>query len=496
MAEYHITRLEHIPNTGTELMYPNNKDDDFSLKKEVEGKLGIPLQELVSFSTRKSGALDEIRGYSGKKSELAFGRGTGVEGGFVEAILYDNHHRAVEIPLPESILVEQAGGVVAVYNALNIKGVGFINPRNFESKKDNYYGSINSPTVVLAPSKEYDWGTHVLGMLDGRVAKTLIQESMFLQGLGGRAEGVAATFRLNSCFYEGELCSIEELVKIGVIDNEPYKDLGAFYPTELFRLLKNNVRVKDLNDETKRPEEKSRLLEDAFGQLMEEYFLLKNQYERLLQEDPQSKYLNSLKEQLDHMSPDYNINDTISMNEYLRHTAYWTGKNLGILHGNLKYMCFYNSGNVTLSLGEVVDLDSISKISRFSDDGDFDDKNVILKDASGKSYEFNSVSRVFLKDIRDASFTLRILISNIKKSTGSSIKRNMIFEQFKEGYERGLASAGKPKGTMMKVQNQLESYYNESTFNDFKDEVYTLASLIIKEDVPMKSVLSAEGTVM
>lgn len=100
----------------------------------------------------------------------------------------------------------------------------------------------------------------------------------------------------------------------------------------MIRLLRENTRIKDF-------------CEASRGKKIE---ILSNVFNLLNFEKEKNKQKNF-----------YDINNPKSIEMYLKDFFSQAGKNLAIMQNCGAMMSYFNSGNITLSLGEVADLDSI-----------------------------------------------------------------------------------------------------------------------------------------
>lgn len=116
--------------------------------------------------------------------------------GNIELETHPNHHRVCWYP--ETAVKDKFGNI---YFAISIKGVGYLYPEAYESKKDNYLGKPGDE-ITLHKSKEYGWGYNVLGLFDKRNLTPLIENSRELANAGLRCETIAAAFDLKKVFLE------------------------------------------------------------------------------------------------------------------------------------------------------------------------------------------------------------------------------------------------------------------------------------------------------
>ena len=149
-------------------------------------------------------------------------------------------------------------------------------------------------------------------------------------------------------------------------------DLKGFEPALLIRVLRDNTRIQDFCSAA--IAEKREILTDVFKRLN-----LENEYAK--------------------KETRYDISDPESIKKYLEDFFAQSGKNLAIMQNNGAMMTYLNSGNITLSLGEVVDLDSIIFLNKgFS-------AHITPDAASG-------IPKGFKKDICDQIYALGKMFAN------------------------------------------------------------------------------------
>ena len=117
---------------------------------------------------------------------------------------------------------------------------------------------------------------------------------------------------------------------------ETIDDIENFTPVQIVRLVRENFRIKDFCKASE--QERKKMLKDVFQTL-------------------------NLENELTKKEKRYDANNPESVKQYLFDYFAQAAKNLAILHNKGKVLYFLNSGNITLSLAEVVDLDSLMTIN-------------------------------------------------------------------------------------------------------------------------------------
>ncbi|OGF25282.1 hypothetical protein A2303_03125 [Candidatus Falkowbacteria bacterium RIFOXYB2_FULL_47_14] len=293
--------------------------------------------------------------------------------GETELASHPHHHRAAW--LPDTAIRDDQGNI---YFETTIKGLGYLYPESYQSKKDNFYGQDNSD-ITVQRSVEDPWGYKVLGLFDRRNVSSLIENIKKMKQAGLRCEELAGALDLKKVLLGGEPADAAFL-KNYLIDeakkqNFPQKyldDLKGFEPALLIRVLRDNTRIQDFCSAA--IAEKREILTDVFKRLN-----LENEYAK--------------------KETRYDISDPESIKKYLEDFFAQSGKNLAIMQNNGAMMTYLNSGNITLSLGEVVDLDSIIFLNKgFS-------AHITPDAASG-------IPKGFKKDIRDQIYALGKMFAN------------------------------------------------------------------------------------
>jgi hypothetical protein len=280
---------------------------------------------------------------------------------------HPHHHRAAWFP--KVAMGDKEGNV---FFDTTIKGLGYLYPESYRSKKDDFHGESGSD-ITVQKSVEDPWGYKVLGLFDRRNLGPLLQNIEKLKKAGLRCEEVAAANELKKVLIAGQPKDIKELreyliseAKKQNLSQKILDDIKGFEPVLLVRIMRENWRIADFCDATKG--EKRKMLADVF------------------------KALNIEKTQ-EKENDFYDIDNPESMKKYLEDFFTGSGKNLAIMQNNGAMMTYFNSGNITLSLGEVVDLDSIIFLDKgFSAH--------ITPDAE------TEVPKGYKKDIRDQIYAL------------------------------------------------------------------------------------------
>lgn len=476
-----IREFRQIPERekNTNQVYPNEASPARPTYEKLQDLLGGPesLEELLVFSAKVGGQAEaehalEARGrkeVSRRLGEITLKGAKDKAGKELHAalVIRPKHHRAAEAPLPEPLVderFEQYGQkkytTVNVFLTLNIKGVGLLFPGGYESRKDEYRGREEEETVATQQSsKEYAWGYNVLGLVDSRMFNVLKDNTEALTRLGARVESIAAAYELKACFYRGELKTVGELKEMGVLPKDS-KEKGKFKPLEIFRLQRVNTRFKDFCEASE--EERKLMLQEAFGALNEEAAVLRKMSEE--SQDPAVKEI--VLKQLEHLGGDYSVESSESVRRYLADSAHWIGKNLGILESAGRYMLYFNSGNVTLGAGELVDLDSVDVLKA--------KENINVPKVEAGEGTVYDVPPVILKDIRDSLFAFNMFLKKFEGLAKLDIEnlRQELHDSFLKGHAEGFGASDKLE--KMKFQNLK--------VDQFRPVVEDLARKIILEN--------------
>lgn len=118
---------------------------------------------------------------------------------------HNQHHRAAW--LSKIAIADKQGNI---YFYPTIKGIGFLYPENYESKKDKYQGR-ESLDITVQKSSEDPWGYKVLGLFDRRNLNQLIGNVAELKKNGLRCEEIAGAIELKDVLMKGKSIGIPEL---------------------------------------------------------------------------------------------------------------------------------------------------------------------------------------------------------------------------------------------------------------------------------------------
>jgi hypothetical protein len=396
--------------------------------------------------------------------------------GELEMRVIDFHHRSADVPL-SSPIVHSKKATSHVYCQFDLKGVGFIKPETHSSKKDGIEkGELSGyPAAYIIPnSQETPWGYDALGLFDERMAMTTVKKSEELASLGMRVEAFAALYRLDAIYLErGRLTSVAALKKEAserfmaeytelkaVLENKDgsralsedekvvikgkMDDLKAwkndlmkdFSPVVGVRLMKSVFRIRDLQDAT--PDQARLMLEEAIVNLQAE--------QRLLDKGGNES---------DGMS----VTSYEGREVYVKKLSRWFGEGLGILMKTGQSHLFLHMGNLSLA-GEVVDLDSVSKV---------------LRTRSGKAYWADGANvyttlnpeyqlpNCLVKDMRDIAISIKKLIQAMS-SHGYGIRRDSrgdIVKAVLEGFTNGLGAQVEPYEAIHVTNERLREAFGQ-----------------------------------
>jgi len=370
-------------------------------------------------------------------------------------LVLEDHHRAAWTSLPKPVMDDTReiirGRFVQnpeVYNYLNIKGLGYVFPETFESKKDNFKGNVHQPTVGFYETSEFPWNYNVLGLADKRVLEPILKHTQIMQRLGGRVEKIVAAAQLKQIYFEGKLIPVDDLKKQGVIPSENF-DGKPFEPVQIFRLQRVPYRINDLYKADK----------------IHKLAMLRESFEALNRE-------NRVKGD----ARQYSLNDMESVKSYIKDSVYWIGRNLGLMQGAAYTYGYFNSGNITLGLGELVDIDSMKPLKV---DPDNKEVTVYVKN-SPDSYKYKCPP-VMGKDIRDGIYSIRrflIAINSCIPVVDAAFKQETA-ECFLQGYQEGR-----------KRSNALDNgAYKDIEADNVLEMVADLAHKMIIEDRNVRPVV-------
>lgn len=309
---------------------------------------------------------------------------------------------------------QEEPGQVMINNMfrLGYKGAGFIYPENFESKKDNYqrghFADLNKE-ITTANATEYPWQYQILGLFDSDVLPILLDNSALLSREGARCEDIVKAFQLEHIYYNNKLTQVAELKEKEILPDD-------FDPVCVERACRIPYRIKDFRLCRDR-DIKIDMLKQAFEVLNQENGLLNIDYQ-------------------------YDINTIKSVKKYCSDFAYQVGRNLGTMQRLGKLMSFFNSGNITLGLGEIVDLDSIH---------DYDSKS----EGQNMSEEYN-IPKAILADIRDCVVALKLYFKDLKKLF-PALKNEQFRQHTCEAFLQGHQDFYAPNEQLEKAyQNNLQ----------------------------------------
>jgi len=318
-----------------------------------------------------------------------------------ELITHPHHHRAAW--LPNVGMADERGNI---YFQTTIKGLGYLYPEGYKSKKDNFYGESNSD-ITVQKSVEDPWGYKVLGLFDRRNVASLIENIQKLKQSGLRCEELAGALEIKKVLLDGEPTDItmlrnyltDEANKQG-FPQKYLDDLKGFEPALLIRVVRDNTRIQDFCSASVK--EKKEILMEVFKRL--------NQENECSQKDKR-----------------YDASNPDSIKDYMEDFFAHSGKNLAILQNNGAMMTYFNSGNITLSLGEVVDLDSIIFLDKgFS-------AHITPDDQMG-------IPKGYKKDIRDQIYALgKMFIKAFDELIKVDISlREKLTKVFVDSYEKNI----------------------------------------------------------
>jgi len=240
--------------------------------------------------------------------------------GETELNTHPHHHRAAW--LPDVGMTDDQDNV---YFQTTIKGLGYLYPEGYQSKKDNFYGKSNSD-ITVQKSVEDPWGYKVLGLFDRRNIASLIDNIQKLKQSGLRCEELAGALEMKKVLLNGD--PVDIITLRNYLTNEAEKqgfpqkyldDLKGFEPALLIRVVRDNTRIQDFCSATIR--EKERILAEVFKRL--------NQENECSQKDKR-----------------YDSSNPESIRQYLEDFFAQSGKNLAIMQNNGAMMTYFNSGNI------------------------------------------------------------------------------------------------------------------------------------------------------
>jgi len=324
--------------------------------------------------------------------------------GSIELETHPNHHRVCWYP--ETAIKDKLGNIFFV---ASVKGVGYLYPETYQSKKDNFYGK-KGDKITIHKSKEYGWGYNILGVFDKRNLAPLVENSRELTEAGVRCETIAVAYDLKEILDNGRIINLKDLREylkkeaenIG-LSKKQIEDLNSFESSQLVRLSREAVRIKDFCEAPY--DQKREFLERTFKKLN-------------LENELKGKLLR------------YDLQDSNSLKKYLEDFFQQAAENLAILHNHGKIMCYLNSGNITLSLAEVVDLDSIISLTG---------KKLAISPLIANVPE-KGIPKGYIKDTRDEIYALGIMFLKGFRDfieIGQS-EREKLHQAFLKAYQKKL----------------------------------------------------------
>ncbi|MEI7426026.1 MAG: hypothetical protein WCK16_03835 [Candidatus Moraniibacteriota bacterium] len=326
---------------------------------------------------------------------------------------HQNHHRASWFS-PVGIKDKNNN----IFFRIAMKGVGYLYSKYYASKKDAYQGKDDE--ITLHKSKEYGWGYNVLGLFDKRNVTPLIESANELTKAGLRCEAIAGAVNLEQVMLGGKKVDKKQLrvylkeegAKAG-LSQKQLEDIDLFEPAEIIRLTRETMRIKDFCEENKKGKEE--MLQNVFRTL-------------------------NLENELKQDEKRYTTSEPESIKTYLQDTFKQAAINLAILHNGGKIMCYLNSGNMTLSLAEIVDLDSIISLNGkklflsplIINDPEWKIPKGIIKDTRDEIYALGKMFLGGMCDLlsitkEDRQEFYRIFVENYKsKLDVSAFRKNQI----------------------------------------------------------------------
>ena len=379
--------------------------------------------------------------------------------GELELRVVDFHHRSVDVPMKEPV-VHRKKDHSHVYCSFDVKGVGFLKPETHASKKDGIErGELAGypSAYITSHSKETPWGYDALGLFDERMAMTTVKKSEELSALGMRVEAFVALYRLDRVYVDGEVTTLsalkreaaerfmqeradlkatiksmmqnrtrplleEEILPIRkqIEQLEVWKDdmMRNFSPVIGIRLMKSVFRIRDLQDAT--PAQARIMLEEAVANLQTERRLL-HQEETV---------------------PEFTLSSVEGREAYLTQLAKWFGEGLGILMKTGQSHLFLHMGNLSLA-GEIVDLDSVSKVLRTRQGKVSFGDGANVYTAMHEEYH---LPNCLIKDMRDIVFSLKKLVQALR-AQGYDIRKTakeQIVHASLAGFTKALGTDHEP----------------------------------------------------
>lgn len=365
------------------------------------------------------------------------------ENGKLELRTLEYHHRSADFAKQET--VRERGEHGHVYCTFDVKGVGFLYPETYESKKDSLYKGICAgfPEAYVIPgSSENPWGYNSLGLLDERLFMKTAQNAEQLADAGARVEGIVAAYRLGQIMFKGKPLDVKEYKKNEIAslrasdEPEMASDMREnFEPILAVRAMRSVFRLRDLSD-AETDEEAVAMMEESCTNLNHEA-------------EQQNRPV-----RFDSRTPE-------GREKWVRFIAYWTGKNVGIIHRLGMAHLFLHMGNLSLA-GEVVDLDSVGPViqrrrykKRPQDrlrhkDAPFYHETpegcAFISDEMGKHQSPDDQHRLpkcLAKDFRDSCFSFRQMVYGgfSRAMQGRALDPRAIAREMIRGYAEGIGES-------------------------------------------------------
>ncbi|MBI5221161.1 MAG: hypothetical protein HY978_05030 [Candidatus Liptonbacteria bacterium] len=301
--------------------------------------------------------------------------------------------------------------------SVSTKGVGYLKPSAQGGSIDEYETWMEEDEA-----EEHDFGYKMFGLssADDYLSGDVMRKSEHLLSRGLRTEAYWGVAKMERVYYQGELRTIEELKKMGVIVDNP-----EYAPYQAVRVLKTNDRVEQVyqNDE-KRKE----IFEHAFRAYNKEN-------ERLGVEQRLA------------------MGDSEDEKKFLIDFYRRMGKNFAVLI-NLGYSHFrLHSSNVTMA-AEIVDIGTMGHWS-LDEDERFNEMS-------------DGVRRSHIKDLRDIAYSMKYLRvaareAGLSRPDREQCRREFI-EAFKENFDEKLSGeqGTDPAGIMRWIEKITEAVWLKS----------------------------------
>ncbi len=364
------------------------------------------------------------------------------------------HHRSADFGInttmhewlpPESGVGEK---IHQVYRQVDLKGVGFLFPETFESRKDNIpMGSLEGAgEVEFTPNMQDAYMRYdMLGLVDERQALQSRDMGERLARAGARTEAVAGIYRLKKVWLNGRETDVGELRAAGAEKlkelaepifgsdeakqyDKKRKDLRANYnPAVVVRLMRSIFRLRDWVDAS--ADERLAMMREACGNVNAEQQALGGETK-------------------------FDADTEVGREQWVQFVGFWLGKNVGITHGQGLVHSYLHMGNLTLA-GEMVDLDSVREVvsvggKKKAEQSPIgkplpDDRQFAFIDAdefgkfaapSGEAGQ-QGLPKCLIKDFRDVCFSLKMFLQN-SRDLFSNFDRKKLGDAVVLGYTEGL----------------------------------------------------------